>query len=73
MDNVANARRQFRTFYTGVHNETTHGTALGLVNTAVEYLDHARGYRNTDTYLGRTILKPEAMKAKAVKIATAVC
>jgi phage/plasmid-like protein (TIGR03299 family) len=73
LDNVANARRQFRTFYTGVQNETTHGTALGLVNTAVEYLDHARGYRNTDTYLGRTILKPEAMKAKAVKIATAVC
>ena len=38
------------------------------MNTAVEYLDHARGYRNTDTYLGRTILKPEPMKAKAIKL-----
>ena len=49
------------------------GSALALVNTAVEYLDHARGYRNSDTYLGRTILKPEPLKAKAVKIAEAVC
>lgn len=73
MENIAKARGQFAAFYHGEQNETTHGTALGLVNTAVEYLDHARGYRNTDTYLGRTILKPEAMKAKAVKIATAVC
>ena len=73
MDNIVKARGQFASFYYGKQNETTHGTALGLVNTAIEYLDHARGYRNTDTYLGRTILKPEAMKAKAVKIATAVC
>lgn len=73
MDNISAARGQFNVFYNGEQNETTRNTALGLVNTAVEYLDHARGYRNTDTLLGRTILKPEAMKAKAVKIAKAVC
>ena len=71
--NVAHARAVFRGFYEGEQNYANYGTALGLVNTAVEYLDHARGYRNSDTYLGRTILKPEPLKAKAVKIAQAVC
>jgi len=71
MGNIERDRATFARFYTGEQNETTHGTALGLVNTAVEYLDHARGYRNSDTYLGRTILKPEPLKAKAVQIALA--
>lgn len=44
------------------------GTALGLVNSAVEYLDHVRGFRNQDTYMGRQILTVEPMKAKALKI-----
>lgn len=73
MNNIETARAQFAYFYNGPQNEGGNGTALQLVNTAIEYLDHARGYRNTDTYLGRTILKPEAMKAKAVKIAMEVC
>ena len=71
MNNIERDCATFARFYTGEQNETTYGTALGLVNTAVEYLDHARGYRNSDTYLGRTILKPEPLKAKAVKIALA--
>lgn len=72
-ENVSKARQQFAYLYAGPQNEGGNGTALQLVNTAIEYLDHARGYRNTDTYLGRTILKPEALKAKAVDIALAVC
>jgi phage/plasmid-like protein (TIGR03299 family) len=72
-ENVAQARRTFAVLYQGEQNAAVHGTALALVNTAVEYLDHARGYRNSDTYLGRTILKPEPLKAKAVQIAQAVC
>ena len=67
-DNIERDRATFRTLLNGPQNEANAGTALSLVNTAVEYLDHARGYRNTDTYLGRTILKPEPMKAKAVKL-----
>ena len=72
-ENVAEARRTFNQLYNGVQNAAVNGSALALVNTAVEYLDHARGYRNSDTYLGRTILKPEPLKAKAVSIARAVC
>lgn len=71
--NVSDAREQFRKLYHGEQNAAVNGSALALVNTAVEYLDHARGYRNTDTYLGRTILKPEPLKQKAVQIARAVC
>lgn len=67
-DNIQRDRSTFRTLLKGPQNESNAGTALSLVNTAVEYLDHARGYRNTDTYLGRTILKPEPMKAKAIKL-----
>lgn len=43
-------------------------TGLGLVNAAVEYLDHVRGFRNQDTYMGRQILSVEPLKAKAVRI-----
>lgn len=49
-------------------NERLQHTGLGLVNAAVEYLDHARGFRNQDTYLGRQILRSEPLKAKAVKL-----
>ncbi len=40
----------------------------GLVQAAGEYLDHARGFRNSDTHLGRTLLRPEPLKVKAVKL-----
>lgn len=71
--NIADARGTFSKFYFGEQNDAVRGSALALVNTAIEYLDHARGYRNSDTYLGRTILKPEPLKAKAIKLAREVC
>jgi phage/plasmid-like protein (TIGR03299 family) len=43
-------------------------TGLGVVNAAVEYLDHARGFQNRDTYMGRQLLRPEPLKAKAIKL-----
>lgn len=49
-------------------NSAMADNALGLVNAAVEYLDHARGYNNAATYMGRQILRPEPLKAKAVRI-----
>lgn len=48
-------------------------TGLGLVNAAVEYLDHVRGFRNSDTYLGRQILAAEPLKAKAVRLVREIC
>jgi phage/plasmid-like protein (TIGR03299 family) len=44
------------------------GTAYGLVQAAGEYLDHARQARTWETKLNRTLLTPETLKGKAVKI-----
>lgn len=68
-DNVEKARKVFRTLYFDSPTTSAHvGTALGLVDASVEYLDHVRGYRNRDTLMGRTLLRPEPLKATAVRI-----
>lgn len=73
-NNIDKARSIFKSMYLdSPTNIAHHGTALGLVDTAVEYLDHVRGYQNRDTYMGRTLLRPEPLKAKAVKLAREVC
>lgn len=68
----ANVARDRQTFMTILNDSLTNcemsHTGLGLVNAAVEYLDHVRGFRSTDTYLGRQILRPESLKAKAVTL-----
>jgi phage/plasmid-like protein (TIGR03299 family) len=72
MNNVAQARDKMRAIYespTGIHVKTS---AYGLVQGAGEYLDHVRAYRNTDTYINRTLLTPEAQKARAYKLAREV-
>jgi hypothetical protein len=43
-----------------------------LVQAAGEYLDHVRRYRNCDSHITRTLLKPEPLKAKAVQLAREV-
>lgn len=73
-DNIAEARRSVRSVYEASPTCDAHrGSALGLVDAAFEYFDHLRGYRNRDSYLGRCLLKPEPLKAKAVQIAREVC
>lgn len=73
-DNVDKARKIFKSMYLDSPTTDAHrGTALGLVDTAVEYLDHVRGFQNRDTYLGRTLLRPEPLKAKAVTLAREHC
>jgi phage/plasmid-like protein (TIGR03299 family) len=39
-------------------------TAYGLRLAGVEYLDHLRGFRNDNTYVGRQLLRQEPAKAK---------
>lgn len=48
-------------------------TAYKLVQGAGEYLDHFRPYRSADTYLARTLLRPETIKGGVVKLAREVC
>lgn len=68
-DNIDRARETFHKLYMESPTTEAHrGTGLGLVDASVEYLDHVRGYRNSDTYLGRTLLRPEPLKAKAVNL-----
>lgn len=67
--NVEKARAMFKHLYFDSVTTNGHrGTALGLVDASVEYLDHVRGYRNQDTYMGRTLLRPEPLKARAVNL-----
>lgn len=76
-ERVRNDRKAKREAFTRLYLESPstdghRGTALGLVDTAVEWLDHVRPYRSADTYLTRTLLRPEPVKANAVALARAV-
>lgn len=48
-------------------------SAYKLVQAAGEYLDHFRPYRSADTYLARTLLRPETIKGGVVRLAREVC
>lgn len=76
-ERVRNDRQAKRAAFVKLYNESPttdghRGTALGLVDTAVEWLDHVRPYRSADTYLTRTLLRPEPIKANVVKLAREV-
>ncbi len=72
--NIATDRSRFmHTLNNSLTNSAMSHTGLGLVNAAVEYLDHVRGFRNSDTYMGRQILSAEPLKAKAVKLVRELC
>lgn len=67
VNNIEVARSKVR----GIFNSDTipeahRNTAYGLVQAGVEYLDHLRGFHNADTYLGRTLLRDEALKSKLI-------
>lgn len=68
--NIEKARTLYRNFYyDSVTTDAHRGTALGLIDAATEYLDHARSYRNSDSRIGRSLLRAEPMKIKATSIA----
>lgn len=71
--NIEKARGLWRSFYEdSVTCDAHRGTALGLLDASVEYLDHARAYRNSDSRIGRSLLRPEPLKAKATLLARRV-
>lgn len=73
-NNVEKARDMFKHIYLdSVTTEGVRGSAWGLVQASTEYLDHARAYRSQDSYLGRSILHGEPLKAKAVNLVRQVC
>lgn len=71
--NVEEARDQIRTILNSqTVPEEVRGTAYGVVQASGEYLDHIRGWRNQETYFGRTMLRKEPLKAKAAKLALSI-
>lgn len=67
--NIADDRSKFmHTLENSATNSAMASNALGLFNASVEYLDHVRGFRNRETYMGRQILSAEPFKAKSLKL-----
>jgi len=67
LDNIMSARARVRgLFETPSIPEAHKNTAYGLVLAGGEYLDHLRGYNNSDTYLNRTLLREESLKARLI-------
>ncbi len=67
LDNILRERAKVRGIFDGPTIPEAHrNTAYGLVQAGIEYLDHLRAYRNSDTYLGRTLLRDEPLKKKLV-------
>jgi len=67
LDNILEAREQMSMIFQSDTISPVHrNTGYGLLCAGVEYLDHIRGYRSSDTYLGRTLLRDEPLKRKLV-------
>jgi phage/plasmid-like protein (TIGR03299 family) len=67
--NVLTARQTFDLLHTSsITMEGLQDSAYGLLQASTEYLDHIRGFRTRDTYVGRTILRPERLKGHALKL-----
>jgi len=71
-NNIESDRATLRTIINGVQNDAHRGTALGLVEAGVEYLDHGRRFRNRGTLMNRTMLRSEPLKARIVQNALEV-
>jgi phage/plasmid-like protein (TIGR03299 family) len=68
MANVEEARTKFRAIFTSDTTVGIQDTAYGLIQASGEYLDHVRTARTWETRLGRTLMRPEPLKANALKL-----
>lgn len=67
--NVEKARTTFGRLYDeSLTTEGIRGSAFGLLQASTEYLDHVRTFRTSDSYVGRTLLRPEALKGRALAL-----
>lgn len=70
--NIDAARQAVRGILASVTMNEVPDSAYKLVQAGVEYLDHARTARSWETKLGRTLLRPEPLKQRAVTLAREV-
>lgn len=70
LDNINGARKQVRNLLASdtIGQDKGFYTAYDLLQVGGEYLDHVRGFRNSDTYMGRTLLRQEPLKAKLLPL-----
>ena len=68
MHNIETSRKELRNIFVSATTADIADTAYGLMQGAVEYLDHVRTARSWETKLGRTIIRPEPLKAKVLKL-----
>jgi phage/plasmid-like protein (TIGR03299 family) len=69
MANIEEARDAVKAILRGPSQETITGSAWGLFQAGIEYLDHARNARSVETRFNRTLLRPERMKDSLVPMA----
>lgn len=68
-NNIDRARSDFRSLYLSpTMPEEIHGTAYGLVQASIEYLDHVRKARTAESRFNRSVLNPEGVKLKAEQL-----
>ena len=70
--NIEAARQAVRGILASVTMAEVPDSAYKLVQAGVEYLDHARTARTWETRLGRTLLRPEPLKQRAITLAREV-
>jgi len=66
--NVEQARTALRAILASDTTAAVADTGYGLLQAAGEYLDHVRRARSWETKLGRTLIRPEPLKAKALTL-----
>jgi phage/plasmid-like protein (TIGR03299 family) len=66
--NVETSRTALRSLFDSPTTADVADTAYGLLQAAGEYLDHVRAARSWETRLGRTLIRPEPLKAKALSL-----
>lgn len=70
--NIEEARQAVHAILASPTTLAVADTAYGLVQAAGEYLDHVRTARTWETKLNRSIMRPEPLKARALKLAREV-
>lgn len=68
MANIENSRTQLRALFESPTTVGIADTAYGLIQASGEYLDHVRTTRSWETRLNRTLMRPEPLKRKALKL-----
>lgn len=68
-NNITEARSLVRSaLYSRTVPEAHKATGWGLYNAGVEFFDHLRAHRTEDTYVRRTLYKPDAFKAELIPL-----